>query len=113
MGSGVWNYTTQKVSNCRLQVFDRPFEAYCMARNVELEGSGTVSKDSKVDFYKGRYTDEKNEFYEDLGFIMEQGSTSIPLQERVDGFHHNRTYHYEVEWWEHREFFNFKTSKID
>merc|ERR1719158_332027 len=56
--SGVWNYTTQKVSNCRLQVFDRPFEAYCMARNVELEGSGTVSKDSKVDFYKGRYTDE-------------------------------------------------------
>jgi len=111
--TGVWNFETQKVSDCKLEVFDRPFAAYCLGKNFNKDGSGTISKDVKVDFYKGIYVNQEKQYNETLGVITESGSTSIPIQEKVEGYHHNRTYHYILEWWEHREFFDFSEAKID
>jgi hypothetical protein len=111
--TGNLNFTTGEVTNCKLSTFDRPFEAYCLGHHFKMEGSGTIAKNTQVDFWSETWSDEKWEVIEEIDIITERGSKSVPIQERVTGRHHNRTYHYEVEWWEHREWFDFSEAKID
>merc|ERR1711890_10631 len=55
--TGHWNHTTQAVTRCKLELFDRPFTPYCFVKDATKVGSGTVGKDVKVDFWEARYSE--------------------------------------------------------
>jgi hypothetical protein len=109
---GHWNHTTQTVSNCALEQMNRAFEVYCPLKGANKTSSGTVSKDFKVDFYSARYDDPDRKFFEEVHAIVEYGSTSLIMQERVFGEHFNETEQKLYKWVEHREWFDMVTTPI-
>lgn len=111
---GHYNFTTQSSTECWLELFDskhRPWGPYCFAKQANLRGSGTVGENVNVDFWESDFQDPFGRFSVEIDTILEKGSTTIPLQERVDGQFNNGT----NQWYfaEHREWFDFSTAPID
>eukprot|EP00463_Aulacantha_scolymantha_P001001 TRINITY_DN1694_c0_g1_i1.p2 TRINITY_DN1694_c0_g1~~TRINITY_DN1694_c0_g1_i1.p2 ORF type:complete len:107 (-),score=26.38 TRINITY_DN1694_c0_g1_i1:426-746(-) len=92
---------------------DRRFEQYCPGKGVNMTGSGTVGQSAKVDFYKVVYDDPQYHFYEEIGMILESGSKSLIMQERVLGEFFNTTSEEQFYWVEHREWFDLKETIDD
>lgn len=112
---GHWNFTTQTLTHCRLELFEpdhRQWGPYCLVKGANKRGSGTVGENTKVDFWEARYRDDKEQFEEEIDVILEAGTTNLPLQERVYGSHFNKTEQKTWYWSEHREFFDFKEDAI-
>merc|ERR1712203_163667 len=56
---------------------------YCLTKDATKRGSGTIGEHVNVDFWEARYDD--GTFHEEIDILMEGGSTTIPVQERVYG----------------------------
>lgn len=109
---GYWNHTTKTVERCQLEEFKRPWALYCLASRANNTGSGTIGKDFKVDFWSEKYEDDDRKFFEDIHLIMERGSQSVVVQERVFGEHFNETEQKLWKWIEHREWFDVSEAPI-
>jgi len=113
---GHWNYTTQTVTNCQLMLSDRPWTSqYCLTRDdtqANLTSSGFVGQHAAVDFYSYQYKNDSANFFEDVHMILERGSTSYVMQERVFGEHFNTTEQKLWKWVEHREWFDLNENDI-
>jgi len=112
---GHWNHTLKQVTNCQLELFNRPFAVYCLTppgRQANLTDSGYVGMSTAVDFWSVRFDDHERKFFEDIHMILEKGSTSIVMQERVFGEHFNETEQKLWKWVEHREWFDVKEDPI-
>merc|ERR1712080_610009 len=112
---GHWNHTLQKVTECQLELFNRPFAVYCLTppgRQANLTDSGYVGMSAAVDFWSVRFDDHERKFFEDIHMGLEKGSTSIVMQERVFGEHFNETEQKLWKWVEHREWFDVKEDPI-
>jgi len=112
---GHWNHTTKTVTNCQLEIFSRPFSVYCLTpvgKQANLTDSGFVGMSAAVDFWSVQYEDPTRKFFEDIHMILEKGSTSIVMQERVFGEHFNETEQKLWKWVEHREWFDMSEAPI-
>jgi len=113
---GHWNHTTKTVTNCQLMLSDRVWTPqYCLTRNgaqANNTGSGYVGQHAAVDFWSYQYRNDSANFFEDVHMILEKGSTSLVMQERVFGEHFNETEQKLWKWVEHREWFDMNENAI-
>jgi len=108
---GNWNYTLQQVTHCRMQLMTEPFTSYCPAKDATKKGSGTIGEDIKADFWES--TVVNGTYMEDIGMLVESGTTNLPLQRRLAGTWKNETSGEVWHWSEQIEWFDFKTEAID
>lgn len=99
------NHSIQK---CQASKVNGTMSNFCISQNATLVGSGTISKDFEVDFYNEQFNDPQHRAQADIQTIMEQGSTSVPVQERrfgqyMDPQHGPTRFYEQLEWYNFTE----------
>merc|ERR1712130_471972 len=54
---GNWDYKTQTVTHCKLELITEPWGPYCLTKDATKRGSGTIGEHINVDFWEARYDD--------------------------------------------------------
>lgn len=111
---GDWDLKTRTVSRCTVELYDKPWEAYCVVKNArKSQYDGTLGEDGPVEWYDFRYIDREREVKEEINVCVEKGSTSKVVHETTKGEFYNKTADTFERWYIRREWYNFVETPID